>query len=146
MLDCLYSPVTNAMYIHQYDCMYSPFTKTMTFLPASLEQFPRTIHSAVSQAAVLILTPIKLNSQFHVVHFSSQNTWVALEFTIWEININSVIDPIMCILFLQKTVKITLRMILWQPRQKELKKKQIKDQYELTFRNYQIHKAKLSME
>ena len=54
------------------DCMYSPFTKMMcilTFLPASLEQFLRTTRSAIPQAAVLILPPIKLNSQFHVVHF-----------------------------------------------------------------------------
>ena len=84
---------TSRNFLEKYvlDCMYSPFTKTMyilTFHPASLDQFLRTIHSAVSQSAVLILPPIKLNSQFHV-HFLSQHTWVALELTIWEININS---------------------------------------------------------
>ena len=51
---------------YMLDCMHSPFTKItyiLTFPPASLEQFLRAIWDAVSQAAVLILPQIKLNSQ-----------------------------------------------------------------------------------
>ena len=53
--------------------MYSPFTKityTLSFTPTSLEQFLRAFWSAISQAAVLILSQIKLNSQLaHCVFF-----------------------------------------------------------------------------
>ena len=52
-----------------------PFTKiiyVLSFLPTSVEQFLRAIWSAVSQAAILIFTQIKLNSQLsHCAFFSS---------------------------------------------------------------------------
>ena len=56
--------ITHKKYV--LECMYSPFTKItciLTFPPASLEQFLRAIWEAVSQAIVLILPQIKLNSQ-----------------------------------------------------------------------------------
>lgn len=54
--------------------------------------------------------PIKLNSQFHVVHF--QSTYMSGPGVTSEKLISIMIDPIMCILFLQKTIKITLGVIL----------------------------------
>ena len=57
--------------------LYSPFTKItyiLTFPPTSLEQFPRGIWNAVSQAEVLILPQIKLNSELSccAIFFLSQ--------------------------------------------------------------------------
>ena len=56
--------------------MYSPFTKItyiLTFSPTSSGQFLRAIWNAVSQATVLILPQIKLNSQLsHCAFFFSR--------------------------------------------------------------------------
>ena len=51
---------------NMFDCMYAPITKItymLSFPAASLEQCLNAIGGAVSQAAVLILPQIKLNSQ-----------------------------------------------------------------------------------
>ena len=64
-LQKLHETSRNLLEKYVLDCMYSPITKILyilTFPPASLEKFLRTIWDAVSQAVVL-MHPIKLNSQ-----------------------------------------------------------------------------------
>ena len=60
--------------------MYPPFTKitqTLSFHPASLEQFLRAIWNAVFWAVVLILPHMKLNLQISCCAFLDGGVWWA---------------------------------------------------------------------
>ena len=69
------------------DCVYSPFTTISYILtsppPTSLVQFLRAIWNAASRAIVLILPPIKLDSQLSYCAFFSEDSCKRNKFVLY---------------------------------------------------------------